>query len=197
MSEPDVDRGRLQKIPNILRIWKSPNVIFTPYPKGGRTSRCEQKTKGGGSKREPPSIEEEEEEKGSVWEQACFEQCRSVPSRSQSNIYRMQLRTPGGMQPKLVVEAPCAFDDGQIRWGREARRALFGKKMPAAANIDSVAVNGADGLRSQWREGVNTKHHMRGLFLTKCQWPSNSESQETFTPLLYSHKPLTKNNPLL
>ena len=144
----------------------------------------------GGSKGEPPSLEEEE--KGSVWEQACFEQCRSVPSRSQSNIYRMQLCTPGGMQPKLVVEAPCAFDDGQIRWGREARRALFGKKMPAAANIDSVAVNGADGLRSQWREGVNTKHHMRGLFLTKCQWPSNSESQETFTPLLYSHKPLTK-----
>ena len=86
---------------------------------------------------------------------------------SPSNIYRMHLCKSGcnlcECNPKpnksdmllTRAEAPCAIDDGQIRWGREAHRALFGKKMPAAANIDSVAVNGVDGLRSQWREEIN------------------------------------------
>ena len=80
------------------------------------------------------------------------------------------------MQPMFVAEAPCATVNGQIRWGREAHRALFGKKMPAAANIDSVAANGADGLRSQWREEINRKHHKRGLFSTNSQLPSSGGS---------------------
>ena len=122
-------------------------------------------------------------------------QSHLAPSRISTgcSCARQEACNPSLLLKHLVHLMMGKYDGG----GRRAGRALFGKKMPAAANIDSVAVNGADGLRSQWREGVNTKHHMRGLFLTKCQWPSNSESQETFTPLLYSHKPLTKNNPLL
>ena len=117
------------------------------------------------------------EEEGSEWEQACFEQCRSVPSRSPSNIYRMQLCTlgcnPSLLLKHLVQPMMAKYDGG----GSRTVRALFGKKMPAAANIVSVAVNGdGDGLRSQWREGINSKHRKRGLFSANDLWPSSSWS---------------------